>query len=544
MEQLRDGRWTPLAFFSKAFRDAEKNYSAFDRELLAIHLSLRHFRAFLEGRQFTVFTDHKPITTALNKVSDPWSARQARHLSAVAEFTSDIRHVSGKTNLVADALSRNVPDEFQQSPVPSSASPSLQTRTSTGSPSASPSTQTWTTPGVPSVPPPPQTWTTTASLLQDPQFSASSVTTVEPAATDLVAIATAQQADHELQKFVSSYAGHKHVFGNVKLPDADVSVICELTKQAPHPLVPAELRRPLTLQLHGLAHPGTKSTVRLVAERFFWPDLSRDVRQWAAACVSCQRAKIHRHVRSPLSFISLPGGRFQHIHIDLVGPLPPSRGYSHLLTVVDRYTRWPEAIPLSDTSTASICAALLYNWVARFGVPHLMTSDRGAQFTSSLWTQMSALLGVRLSATTAYHPQANGLVERFHRRLKDALRARLSGPGWFDQLPWVLLGLRTTIKDDLQCSPAELVYGAPVSVPGDCLSTTQQLPVRDQLQQLRETVGRFRPQQTAHHSATPRLVRSCRLVPSLFLCAAMGTNPRSLLPTTAPSRSCSRRTRP
>ena len=162
LEQLRDGRWTPLAFFSKAFRDAEKNYSAFDRELLAIHLSLRHFRAFLEGRQFTVFTDHKPITTALNKVSDPWSARQARHLSAVAEFTSDIQHVSGKTNLVADALSRNVPDEFQQSSVPSSASPSSQT------------------------------WTTTSSLFQDPQFSASSVTAVEPAATDLVAIATAQ----------------------------------------------------------------------------------------------------------------------------------------------------------------------------------------------------------------------------------------------------------------------------------------------------------------------------------------------------------------
>ena len=187
--------------------------------------------------------------------------------------------------------------------------------------------------------------------------------------------------------------------------------------------------------------------------------------------------------------------------MDLVGPLPPSRGFTHLLTVVDRYTRWPEAIPLSDTSTASVCSALLYNWVARFGVPHLMTSDRGSQFTSSLWTQMSTLLGVRLSATTAYHPQANGLVERFHRRLKDALKARLSGPSWYDQLPWVLLGLRTTIKDDLQCSPAELVYGAPVSVPGDCLSTTQQLPVRDQLQQLRETVGRFRPQQTVHHSA-------------------------------------------
>ena len=98
-------------------------------------------------------------------------------------------------------------------------------------------------------------------------------------------------------------------------------------------------------------------------------------------------------------------------------------------------------------------------WVARFGVPSLITSDRGAQFTSQLWAEMSELLGVKLSVTTAYHPQANGLVERFHRRLKEALKARLQGPDWSDHLPWVLLGLRTEPKEDLGASTVELVYG-------------------------------------------------------------------------------------
>merc|ERR1712107_661326 len=116
LQQFRQGKWVPLAFYSRSFRKAELNYSAFDSELLAIHLAVRHFRSFLEGRDFTIFTDHKPITTALSKVTDPWNARQARHLSAIAEFSSDIRHVSGKLNPVADALSRNVPlDEDQQS---------------------------------------------------------------------------------------------------------------------------------------------------------------------------------------------------------------------------------------------------------------------------------------------------------------------------------------------------------------------------------------------------------------------------------------------
>merc|ERR1712175_56774 len=116
LEQHRDGKWIPLAFFSRSFRKAELKYSAFDRELLAIHLAVRHLRSFLEGREFTIFTDHKPITTALSKVSDPWNARQARHLSAIAEFSTDIRHVSGKLNPVADVLSRNVPQDEDQQP--------------------------------------------------------------------------------------------------------------------------------------------------------------------------------------------------------------------------------------------------------------------------------------------------------------------------------------------------------------------------------------------------------------------------------------------
>ena len=98
-------------------------------------------------------------------------------------------------------------------------------------------------------------------------------------------------------------------------------------------------------------------------------------------------------------------------------------------------------------------------WVARFGVPLQMTSDRGRQFISSLWSEMARSLGTQLHRTTSYHPQANGMVERFHRSLKASLRARLHDRNWIDELPWVLLGLRTATKEDLQTSPAEMVFG-------------------------------------------------------------------------------------
>ena len=100
------------------------------------------------------------------------------------------------------------------------------------------------------------------------------------------------------------------------------------------------------------------------------------------------------------------------------------------LIIIDRFSRWPEAIPLSDTTAASCAQALVFHWIARFGTPLHMSSDRGPQFTSQLWTSISRLLGTQLHHTTAYHPQSNGLVERFHRHLKSALRARLTGPNW------------------------------------------------------------------------------------------------------------------
>ena len=157
------------------------------------------------------------------------------------------------------------------------------------------------------------------------------------------------------------------------------------------------------------------------------------------------------------------------MHIDLVGPLPPSGGHTHILTIMDRSTRWPEAVPVSDTSARAVAEAFLQTWVACFGVPSTLTSDRGPQFTSALWAELCRLLGIDHVQTTAFHPQSNGLLERFHRRLKDALRARATCPSWAAQLPLIMLFLRATPREDVQRSPAEAVYGSQVVLPGQLL---------------------------------------------------------------------------
>ena len=114
--------------------------------------------------------------------------------------------------------------------------------------------------------------------------------------------------------------------------------------------------------------------------------------------------------------------------MDIVGPLASCRGFMHLFTLIDCTTRWPEAIPLSKTTTEDCTHALIDGWIARLGAPLHITSDRGAQFTSSLWAALVKALGSTHASTTAYHPPSNGLVERFHRTLKTSLCARVTGP--------------------------------------------------------------------------------------------------------------------
>ncbi len=190
----------------------------------------------------------------------------------------------------------------------------------------------------------------------------------------------------------------------------------------------------------------------------------------------CQAAKITRHNKAPLQTFQVPSQKFQHIKVVLVGPLTPSHGYTYLFTVVDRFSRWAEAFPLVESSAQPCGEALIHGWVSRFGVPADISSDRGAQFTSHLWDAMTNGLGTTLHHTTADHPQSNGLVEHFHRNLKEALKASLDTPDWFQTLPWVLLGISTAPKKYLGCSTAEMLLHAiihtrrfhPFPKPRDC----------------------------------------------------------------------------
>ncbi|XP_076065291.1 uncharacterized protein LOC143039300 [Oratosquilla oratoria] len=113
---------------------------------------------------------------------------------------------------------------------------------------------------------------------------------------------------------------------------------------------------------------------------------------------------------------------------------------------------------------------MLSGWISRFDIPEHITSDRSTTFTSQLWTSLGQLLGTSVHHTTAYNTEANGMVERFHRTLKATLISRCNNATKGTQLPWVLLGLRTTPKEGLDVSPSEMVLGEPLVIPEESLT--------------------------------------------------------------------------
>lgn len=144
---------------------------------------------------------------------------------------------------------------------------------------------------------------------------------------------------------------------------------------------------------------------------------SQNVRSWTQQCVSCQASKAHCHVKAPLQPFPSPRCRFQPVHVDILGPWLLSRGHRYLLTCIDCFTRRTTATPMPDISAEFIASAFLSGWVSHFDAPNTVITDRGAHFESHLWQDLMSFLDTAHNQTTAYHPQANGIVEHFHRHL-------------------------------------------------------------------------------------------------------------------------------
>jgi len=226
------------------------------------------------------------------------------------------------------------------------------------------------------------------------------------------------------------------------------------------------LRVAHTIPLAG--HMGIKKTLDRITTHFAWPGVSADVKNYCATCPQCQLvARKMKSDRAPLRPTEIICEPFKKIAIDIVGELPKSsNGYKYILTIVDYATRYPEAIPLRSINSKVIADALI-QFFSRVGIPEELVSDQGTNFISTIMTQLYESLGIRKIKTSVYHPEGNGLVERFNGTLKAMLKKFVGDnvKAWDKYLPYLLFAYREVPTESIGFSPFELMYGRTIRGP-------------------------------------------------------------------------------
>ena len=220
-------------------------------------------------------------------------------------------------------------------------------------------------------------------------------------------------------------------------------------------------------------HRGVNKTCDRILRHFFWPGLRSSVCEFVKSCDTCQTVgKPNQSIpRAPLKPIPAFQEPFSHVLIDCVGPLPKTRaGNQYLLTIMCMSTRFPEAIPLRDISAKKIIQALV-KFFTLVGLPQTLQSDQGSNFMSHVFQQVMYELGIEQRKSSAYHPQSQGAIERFHQSMKFMLKTYCheNDRDWDEGLPLVLFAARETMADSLGFSPFELVFGHTVRGPLKCL---------------------------------------------------------------------------
>lgn len=435
-----DGSEHVVAYASRVLTKAERKYSVTRKELLAVVVFIDHFRQYLLGQSFLLRTDHSSLAW-LKNFRNP-EGQLARWLERLGEYSFTIQHRPGRKHLNADALSR-LPEHQEEviNPINAVDETSAMFRE--------------------------KTWEELRVLqLEDPHLRL----VLEAKENDKRP--TKDQVSGEslkTRKLVQIW-DQLSVSNGVLMRDFYDERRNISFKQF---VVPSCLQSEVLDDLHAgttSGHLGEEKTLNRLKQRFYWPGHYRDVQDWCKRCSTCMTRKTSAPKnRAPLTSMRV-GNPGQILSVDIVGPFPENcNGHKYILVAVDHFTKWSEAYGIPNQEASTVAQILTQEWFCRYSPPESLHSDQGRQFESRLIQEICRILQIKKTRTSPYHPQCDGVAERFNRTLLNMLAtATKDNPlNWEDYIRPLCMAYNTSVHSSTGFTPFYLTFGREARLPID-----------------------------------------------------------------------------
>ena len=520
LNQIQNEEEVVIAYASHSLRISQRRYCTTRREMLAAVVMCTHFRSYLRGGQFTLRTDHSSLRW-LQKFKNE-DGMLARWYLLLGLFSVTFEYRPGSQHANTDGMSRQC-GQCRRPDCPASAADLPVTDVETRSVSmdqpfaSSEMVDSMDADLLPELSG--ETWVASA-LLEE-------LTADLPTAGSDIDLIAASRDDSTLGTVRSwlqsgsvppwsACAGLSPELRCWRLQGGNLSVDTEgrlwrrraPPSEASQLVVPIRERRDLIRRFHDslfAGHLGVTCTVFRLQNRIYWPGICGDVRTYIASCTICLARKSPCPRRAPMGHVEV-GHRWDRVAMDLLDMSVTSpRGNRYVLVMVDCFSRWTEACPLPDKTAQSVADAFFNQIVCRFGMPIVIHSDQGREFENRIMQELCILCGSHKTRTTPYHPESDGLVERFNRTLLMmlAMFASKNQEDWDDLLPTVMMTYRSSVHESTGFSPYRLMFGEECTLPmdiglpkqqsdlPDSISSPYALWVRDSLEAAYEQVRRY-----------------------------------------------------
>ena len=464
-----DGRTQPVQYLSRSLSKREQKYSVVEKECLAMVWCITKLRPYLYGQKFTLLTDHHPLCW-LNKQSSK-NGRLDRWSLQLQEYSFDIKHTPGTVNCVADCLSRyptSAPDDLVE------------------------------------------------KQLELVHGEVNHIIDNRSFCFDPTLIHKHQQKEPDLQRLSDQlsqgmskppYILHNGLVHKVvqRRDGRSLTLTC----------IPPSIIQELLKAYHDSptgGHLGVHKTWNRIRNRYFWPDMFNSIRQYIRSCTKCQQFKVNRTTAlGTLQPIEPPSGILDLMGLDFLGPVQLSNnGNKYILVCTDYLSKFAITQATPNCSAETAAKFLVERVILQYGVPKQLITDQGTHFMSNVFRTVAARCGAKHITTTTYHPQSNGLTERFNATLVGSLSTYVNQQqtDWDEYLPYATFAYNTATQASTQFEPFKLMYGRDPMLPFDMPHTNSLLPItNDYYQQLKRFLNQAKSSARCNITRTQNLYK-------------------------------------